>query len=94
MVRTTHSENMKALAKKLREEMAINGKNFLIKSFDSNLLESFTACKLLAMDKNPGIRLIGVGEVIRRIIGKAMVFGIKRDLNVISVKALSTRKII
>ena len=55
-------------------------KNLLTKSFDNDLLESFTACKLLALDKNPGIRPIGVGEVIRRIIGKALVFGLKRDL--------------
>ena len=35
-------------------------------------LTSFVACRLIALDKNPGVRPIGVGEVLRRIIGKAI----------------------
>ena len=29
----------------------------------------FIACRLMPIDKNPGIRPIGVGEVLRRIVG-------------------------
>ena len=35
-------------------------------------LTAFTACRLIALDKCPGVRPIGVGEVVRRIIGKAI----------------------
>ena len=35
-------------------------------------LTAFTACQLIALDKCPGVRPIGVGEVVRRIVGKAI----------------------
>ena len=35
-------------------------------------LTAFTACKLIALNKCPGVRLIGIGEVVRRILGKAI----------------------
>ena len=35
-------------------------------------LKAFAACRLVALDKCPGVRPIGIGEVARRIIGKAI----------------------
>ena len=35
-------------------------------------LAAFTACRLIALDKNPGVRPIGICEVPRRIIAKAV----------------------
>jgi hypothetical protein len=35
-------------------------------------LDALTACRLVALDKCPGVRPIGIGEVARRIIGKAI----------------------
>ena len=40
-------------------------------------LEAYTACRLIPLDKNPGVRPIGVGEVLRRIVGKAFISVIK-----------------
>eukprot|EP00794_Sanderia_malayensis_P018637 gene18637-biopygen15703 len=40
---------------------------------EDNSLEAFLACKLIPLDKNPGLRPIGVGEVLRRIIAKAVI---------------------
>ena len=38
------------------------------------------ACRLLPLNKNPGVRPIGVCEVIRRIVGKAVLSVIGRDI--------------
>ena len=35
-------------------------------------LESFIACRLIPLDERPGLRPIGVREVLRRIAGKAV----------------------
>ena len=48
---------------------------------ESNSLEAYTANRLIPLKKEPtGIRPIGIGEVLRRIIGKAIVTEIKVDL--------------
>ena len=38
------------------------------------------SCRLIPLDKNPGIRPIGVGEVLRRIIGKTVTSFLKKDI--------------
>ena len=40
---------------------------------DAGALIAFTACRLLPLDKRPRVRPIGIGEVVRRIVGKAIV---------------------
>ena len=47
---------------------------------DPTILNSFTACRLIALDKNPGVRPIGVAEVLRRIISKAILAIIGQDI--------------
>jgi len=36
-------------------------------------LKALLACRLIPLNKNPGIGPIGVGEILRRILGKAIV---------------------
>ena len=43
-------------------------------------LEAFLACKLIPLDKNPGVRPIGIGEVIRRILGRAVMTTFRRNV--------------
>ena len=38
-----------------------------------NTLEDFLFCRLIPLDKNPGLRPIGVEEVLKRIVGKVIV---------------------
>ena len=43
-------------------------------------VEAFVSCRLVPLDKNPGVRPIGIGEVLRRIIGKSIIRVIKSDI--------------
>ena len=40
----------------------------------------YTASRLIPLDKCPGVRPIGVGEVVRRIVGKSVMKVVKPDL--------------
>jgi len=44
------------------------------------LLSSFLACRLIALDKQPGVRPIGICEVVRRIVAKAALSVIRTDI--------------
>ena len=44
---------------------------------DPHSLESFTTCRLIPLDKNLGLQPIGIGETLRRIIGKAVSWTVK-----------------
>ena len=43
-------------------------------------LEALIACRLIPLDKSPGVRPIGVGEVLRRIIGKSLMYVVTSDV--------------
>ena len=43
-------------------------------------LAAFVACRLIPLNKNPGVRPIGIGEVPRRIIAKAMLKTVRDDI--------------
>ena len=47
---------------------------------DPNGLSAFVACGLIALNKCPGVRPIGIGETVRRIIGKAIAITITNDI--------------
>ena len=64
----------------LREEIAVFARNLLKIAHHPSLLEGYTSCRLIPLDKNPGIRPIGVGEVLRRIVGKAIAGFLKKEI--------------
>ncbi len=47
---------------------------------DAEGLTSFVACRLIAVDKCPGVRPIGVGEVLRRIVSKTILSLVRKDI--------------
>ena len=46
----------------------------------SSSLQAFLANRLIPLGKNPGLRPIGVGEVLRRVSGKVIVSHLKEDV--------------
>ena len=44
------------------------------------LLIAFVACRLIPLDKNPGVRPIGICQCARRIVGKAVLFVLGEDV--------------
>ena len=47
---------------------------------DPSGIQAFVACRLVALDKCPGVRPIGIGEVLRRIVGKAVLSILKEEI--------------
>ena len=74
------SKNFASEGKLMREELAVMTRNLLKSCYHPSLLEAYTSCRLIPLDKNPGIRPIGVGEVLRRIIGKTTALFLKEEV--------------
>ena len=74
------SNKFKKEGKEMREQLATMAKKLATEIIDPKCIESFVACKLIPLNKNPGVRPIGVGEIIRRIIGKAIGWILKPDI--------------
>ena len=55
-------------------------KKLCIVENQSTSLEAFLANRLIPLDKNPELRPVGVGEILRRIAGKVIVSHLKEDL--------------
>uniref|UniRef100_A0A1X7UBN0 Reverse transcriptase domain-containing protein n=1 Tax=Amphimedon queenslandica TaxID=400682 RepID=A0A1X7UBN0_AMPQE len=49
-------------------------------SVDPDSLSAFVACRLIALNKDPGVRPIGIGETCRRIISKAILSILGQDV--------------
>ena len=78
--RILSSKNFTTAGKNLREEIALMTRNLCTMNYHPSLLEPLTACRLIPLNKNPGVRPIGVGEVLGRIMGKAVSWELKEDI--------------
>ena len=62
--------SFKAASTNLCEALASMGRRIATTSVNPDGLSAFVACRLIPLDKCPGVRPIGIGEVPRRIIAK------------------------
>jgi hypothetical protein len=74
------SKSYGKLSELLCQSIADMAKRLCTEDVDSGVLKEFLSCRLIPLDKNPGVRPIGVGEVLRRIIGKAIMRVLKQDI--------------
>ena len=64
----------------LRKAIASFARKICTTTIEDSSLEAYLACRLIPLDKNPGIRPIGVGEILRRIVGKMITAFAKKDI--------------
>merc|ERR1712164_165973 len=77
------TRNYGSEAEDLRKGLADMAKELCVNEVDDHgSLEALLACRLIPLDKNPGLRLIGIGETLRRILGKAVTTVLKNDMHV------------
>jgi hypothetical protein len=67
-------------SKRLREALAALARCLCSTAFDPQSLEALLANRLIPLNKDPGVRPIGIGEILRRIIGKAVVHLLRDDI--------------
>ena len=74
------SNKYKHEGKELREQIALLARKLATTTVDPSAIEELIACNLIPHNKKPGVRPIGVGETLRRIIGKAIGWVLKNDI--------------
>ena len=73
------------------ESIALVARKLCSGYVDPEGISALVASRLIALDKDPGVRPIGVGEVIRRVIGKAILSVVKSEVvNVTGCSQLCT----
>ena len=58
--------------------MVLLAKNLANTLVGPKSLEAFVACRLIALSKDPGVRSIGAGEILRRSICKTIAWTLSR----------------
>ena len=64
----------------LCHSLALMARRLCSSFVDPQSLAPFLSCRLIALDKNPGVRPIGIGEVARRIVAKAVLTILRTDI--------------
>ena len=76
------SKYFKAYSKNLCYEIARLARRICSEKVDPTALSTFTACRLIPLSKDSGngMRPIGIGEVLRRAVGKSVMRHLKLDV--------------
>ena len=73
-------KSFKSAGQELREESARFARIIASEYLNPETLDAYVNCRLIPLDKCPGLRPIGIGETFRRIIGKAISWSLKKDI--------------
>ena len=76
------SKQFKAKPMELCDSLADLARKLCTHHINPVYLKAFTACRLVPLNKKPGVRPVGIGEVLRRIVGKALTKVANGDLAV------------
>ena len=79
MRRILISGNFGSVGEDFRKSIAEMAKR-LCQERSTNYLAAFLACILIPLDKQPGVRPIGIGEVLKRVIGKIVMKLVRKDI--------------
>ena len=74
------SKKFKTDGKNLREQIALLSRNLVLKFVDPFSIEALTTFRLISPNKNPSVRPVGIGEVLRRVMGKAINWILREDI--------------
>ena len=74
------SHKYKTENKELTTQITIFARKCATETLDPLTLEAYVSCPLIPLDKNPGVRPIGVGEVLRKIVGNCIRWVLKEDI--------------
>ena len=72
--------SFKAASQELCHSLALTAQRLCTDLVDPASVAPLLSCRLIALDKNPGVRPIGIGDTVRRIIAKAILSITKQDL--------------
>ena len=72
--------SFKSASVDLCNAMAALARRLCTSSVHPESLSAFVACRLIPIDKSPGVRPIGIGEVPRRIIAKSILKVVSNDI--------------
>ena len=78
------SKSFDPASENLREQVALLARRLCREYLDPKCLVEYTGCRLIPLDKDPGseelkIRPIGIGEVLRRVVGKSIMMFLKPE---------------
>ena len=74
------STSFKTASSELCHSLALTAKRICTQLIDPATIAPLTASRLIALDKNPGVRPIGIGDTARRIIAKATLNITRQDI--------------
>ena len=77
-VACSDSFNFKTIQRNLCDAIAHSARHLSTSSTNLQHLNELLACRLIPLDKKPGVRPIGIGEILHRIIGKCVMLTLKR----------------
>ena len=72
--------SFKTASTELCDALAVTARKLCSQHVDPSGVSALVACRLIALDKCPGVRPIGVGETARRIIGRTIARAISEDI--------------